>query len=141
MTEENTKPVNGTAQPLPGKPPLPQIAVPPEVGLFLEEFAHSAQASIMDAISKMPAQLGHMPMFVAMKVIAELSYAYWPNVGPRMWDDMISEAVQRMAQFTILSDQAIAKWKRDAEQRLLEARANVIDKPLIILPGAGGLPN
>lgn len=146
MNSEDSNPINGTQQPdphtteRPKEQPLPHETLTPEVCAFLDDFAIASRAAIMDAFTKLPARTQHMPMFVLMKIIAELSYAYWPNVGARMWDDMVSEAVQRMAQFTLLTPQAVAKWKLEAENHLLEEAAKVIDKPLIILPG-GDLAN
>lgn len=132
MSEDHSdQPLNGTSrEPAAG----PTAVLEPEVCEFLTDFAHAGQTSIMDAMSKLPAGTQHMPIFVIMKVLAELCHVYWPKVGPRIWDDGITEAVQRMAQFLILSPEALARWKLDAETRLAQSRDELGDAPVIILP-------
>lgn len=137
--DQQQPPINGDGGPEPIKRPEivagQQIVLDPQTCQNLENCAHAAQASLLDLMSMMPRGAEHMPLFVVMKVIAELSFAYWGNAGAKLWDDAVGEAVHRMGQFTLLTPEGVARWKQEAEDRVKAAREERGEPPQIILPG------
>lgn len=136
--DQQQPPINGAAPEAQSEIRAGQtVILDPQACENLENCALAAQASLIDLMALMPKGAEHMPLHVVLKVIAELTYVYWPHAGPKVWDDGVRDAINRMGQFTMMSPEAVYNWKKQAEERVIKAREERGEAPTIILPGGG----